>query len=103
MMLWQRGPKNERSDEEYPKIGRARILNPDKLAPIHKLDHAFIPKERPSPIFDNDVEITPKNWFNKRNQMGNKRNQNSKTPHGCWHGIMTKNKQFPHGQLLMKQ
>ena len=60
MMLWQRGPKDERSDEEYPKIGRARTLNPDKLPPIHKLDHAFIPKERPSPIFDNDVEITPR-------------------------------------------
>ena len=72
MMLWQRGPKNERSDEEYPKIGRARTLNPDKLAPIHKLDHAFIPKERPSPIFDNDVEITPENWFNNGKQKESK-------------------------------
>ena len=68
MMLWQRGPKNERSDEESPKIGRAQTLNPDKLAPIHKLDHIFIPKERPNPVFHNDEQITPENWFNNGKQ-----------------------------------
>ena len=36
MMLWKRGPKNERSHEEYIKIGKAQTFNPDKLAPIHK-------------------------------------------------------------------
>ena len=56
--LWQRWLKNERSDEEYTKIGRARTLNPDKMAPIHKLDHEFILKERSNPVFHNDVQIT---------------------------------------------
>ena len=72
MMLWQRGPKNERSDEEYTKIGRARTMNPEKLASIHKLDHAFIPKERPNPVFHNDVQITPENWFNNGKQKESK-------------------------------
>ena len=72
MMLWQQGPKNERSDDESPKIGRGRTLNPDKLAPIHKLDHVFIPKERPNPVFHSDVQITPENWFNNGKQKESK-------------------------------
>ena len=43
MMLGQRGPKNERSDEDYPKTDQARTLTPDQLVPFHKLDNALLP------------------------------------------------------------
>ena len=88
MMLWQRGPKNERSDEKYPKICRGRTLNPDKLAPFTNWTmHLFQRKD----------QIQSSTMMYKSPQktgltMGNKKNQNSKTPHCCWHQIMTKNK-----------
>ena len=73
-MLCQREPKNERSHEEYRKIGRAQTFNPDKLAPIHKSTmHFSIGKTKASPIFRNDVQITPEIWFTNGKQKEPKR------------------------------
>ena len=69
MVLWQRGPKNERSEEDYPKIGRARALTPEKLAPLHKLDCARLPKERPCPVFSVDFEPNPESWLEKTGEQ----------------------------------
>jgi hypothetical protein len=63
MMLWQRGPSNQRSDQDYLKIGRAKTIDSAKMASFHKLDHAPHFKERPSPVFYDDLDMNQDTWF----------------------------------------
>ena len=63
MMLWQRGPSPERSDDDRT-VGRTKALQRETIEKLHTLDHAKLPTgTRPSPVFNSENTIDVEGLF----------------------------------------